>query len=120
MERSNPPKDITEIVKSYIEKTEKIGTRAGGSGHMGNVDYHICRIFPAKLSKSNGTIGWKVTFMYTIIITTEFTIYPDNPPYENSYKTTIWLDNNGKIIKEDPKKMVHCTTTDVDKFAAEL
>ena len=85
---------IRELVKSEIEKKEKPGEQSGGSGHLAHVDYTIDSIKEPVKTGDN----WKITYSYTTIITTEFTVYPDNPPYENHKTGEIILNNKGENI----------------------
>ena len=82
-------KEQTETaVHRQIGKDEKLGDRAGGSGHMSYVDYSIDEICdPVETGR-----GWEVEYKYTVEITTEFTIEPDNPPYR--------YPKSGKVLIE--------------------
>ena len=70
--------DAQEIVRKKIEKDEKIGCGGSKSGHKSNVSYQIDDI-KMKSLKDNTT---QIHYSYTLYIETEFTYYPDNPPYE--------------------------------------
>lgn len=87
---------IRDIVDYRIKMDEKLGDQAGGSGHMSHVDYVINEINEPVISGAN----WKIRYKYTIIITTEFTYYPDNPPYEYPHTNEIIIDAEGKIIEK--------------------
>ena len=88
--------EIRNIVWKQIEKDESPGEQAGGSGHLGYVDCTINGVDePKKVSE-----GWEITYRYTVSVTTEFTIYPDNPPRENGYEKTIVVDEKGDLIKK--------------------
>ncbi len=79
---------IEKAVIGQIEKEEKLDEQAGGSGHMSYVDYTIDEIGePVETDK-----GWEVEYKYTAVITSEFTIEPDNPPYR--------YPKSGKVILE--------------------
>ena len=70
--------DIEKLVDEKIRKDEKPGDRAGGSGHLSWVDYVVDRIDgPVRTEE-----GYRVDYKYTLIISTEFTYEPDNPPYQ--------------------------------------
>ena len=73
-------KEIEDLVKQRIEADEKLGDQAGGSGHLSHVSYRIDSI------KSKEIEGNKleITYTYTLLIESEFTYYPDNPPYEGN------------------------------------
>lgn len=92
---------IRNIVSNQIEKDESLGEGVGGSGHLGYVDFQIDSIDePRKVPE-----GWEITYRYTISITTEFTIYPDNPPQETGYQKTILVDEKGEVVKERPTEV---------------
>lgn len=87
-------KEILSIISSYIENIEKIGYQSGGSGNMGYVDYKIDKYEIKDLSGDN----YEIKFDYKIFIETEFTYYPDNPPYEYSHCRTIIINSKKEII----------------------
>jgi hypothetical protein len=79
--------DLEKLIRERIESEEKLGEQAGGSGHMGYVDYHIDSIDePVRTGE-----GYSVTYSYTLVITTEFTYEPDNPPYRVPVTKTILI-----------------------------
>jgi len=82
--------DIENIVKQNIETDESLGDQAGGSGHMGNVSYRIDDIKTSKTRPGKLEISYK----YTLITVTEFTYYPDNPPYETSKENTMVVNES--------------------------
>jgi hypothetical protein len=93
---------LQEIIEAQIAKDEKLGSQSGGSGHLGEVGYVLDGVDePVRRGE-----GWEVTYRYTTIITTEFTVYPDNPPYEYGHEKTITLDDEGKIISEGERRLV--------------
>ena len=85
---------IEQAIKQYIESTHKLGDQAGGSGHMSNVSYNIDE-FNFK-EQADGNI--ELMFKYTLITETEFTYYPDNPPYEDHYEKQLLLNRELNII----------------------
>jgi len=97
---------LKNIVSAKINEDETLGEQAGGSGHLGYVEYEIDEICRPKKVETDKGQGWEITYYYTIIVTTEFTIFPANPPYEYKYKKTIVVDDEGNIIKEIPKETV--------------
>jgi hypothetical protein len=103
-------KDIEELIKKQISKDEKTGEHAGGSGHLSFVTSSIDQTVIKKEEKNHLVI----TYWYTISIESEFTCYPDNPPYVNHYKRTIIIDKKGRIINESEKK--HYTAEDFEKW----
>jgi len=81
-------KKIREIVESQIRQDNELGERAGGSGHLSYVSYRVDEIIPRDLP--DGQI--EVAYTYTLITETEFTCYPDNPPYETTCSSIIRID----------------------------
>ena len=79
---------IKEAVIGQIEKYEKLGEQAGGSGHLSDVNFIIDEILDPVETEE----GWEVEYKYTIVVTTEFTIEPDNPPYR--------YPKSGKVVIE--------------------
>lgn len=96
--------EILSIVDSVIRKDEKLGEQAGGSGHLGFVTHHIDNINEVRQVQTNKGQGWKITYTYTIVVETEFTYYPDNPPRQIKYKKAIVIDENGGVIEESKKE----------------
>ena len=96
MNKVLPKAKIEKIVTRVITRDEKLGHRAGGSGHSGHTSFVINTLGNPKKIKFKGRTAWEVTYDYTISIETEFTYYPDNPPREYQYRKTITLDDNGK------------------------
>ena len=93
---------IREIVWSQIEKDVSPGEQVGGSGHLSQVDCKIDNVYgPIQVPE-----GWEITYRYTVTITTEFTIYPDNPPWENIYEKTIVVDQKGDFIKISKSEII--------------
>ena len=79
---------IENLVRQKIEKDEKLGHQAGGSGHMSHVSYTIDSIETKDTDEEKIEISYK----YTIVVETEFTYYPDNPPYEYLYEGKLIID----------------------------
>lgn len=93
---------LQEIIEAQIAKDERLGSQSGGSGHMGDVGYVLDGVYePVRQGNA-----WEVTYRYTIIVTTEFTIYPDNPPHEYSHVKTITLDDEGGVVSERERRLV--------------
>jgi hypothetical protein len=95
---------IREIIKEKINQDEDLGDQVGGSGHLGNVSYEIDSISEPEEVKTDTGDGWKISYVYSLIVVTEFTYYPDNPPREFSYRKTVIIDDMGTIIREFPRK----------------
>ena len=93
---------IRIIVSNQIEKDESLGEQVGGSGHLGYLDFQIDSIDDPRKAPE----GWEITYRYTISITTEFTIYPGNPPQETGYQKTIVVDEKRDVVKERPTKVI--------------
>ena len=95
-------KRLQEIIEAQIAEDEKLGSQSGGSGHLGDVGFVLDGI--DEPVRRGG--GWEVTYRYTLIVTTEFTIYPDNPPYEYGHEKTITLDDEGEVVSEGERRLV--------------
>ena len=95
--------DIEKIVRSKIESDESLGTQKGGSDHIGHTSYEIVKISdPEKVD-----YGLEITYEYSTITVTEFTIWPDNPPWIFNHSKSIVINDKGEIIKESEKKTNH-------------
>ena len=90
---------LRDIVMRRIEADEWLGTHTGGSGHLGHIDAHIEEIGSPVETLHDGRKGWKVTYVYVKSITTEFTIYPENPPMEFVNRQTALISQEGEVIK---------------------
>jgi hypothetical protein len=88
--------EIAEIVKKKIADEEKPGELAGESGHLGYKSFELKNI---DIIETDNT---KVEVIYDYIVTveTEFTYFPDNPPYQYSHRKLIIINSEGKIISE--------------------
>ncbi len=98
--------ELEEIVNKIIAQDENLGDQAGSSGHLGNVSCEIKEIGTAKKVESDNGDKWEITYTYTIVVVTEFTIYPDNPPHENTYRKKIIIDEKGELISESPREFI--------------
>ena len=92
-------KKLEKTIRSIIESEENLGEQAGGSGHLSNVSYTIDRIGTPFHDEEN----WSVLVVYTIVVETEFTVYPDRPPYERTYARTIIVDKEGNVVDKGKK-----------------
>ncbi len=81
---------IREIVEAEIQKNEKLGDQGGGSGHISHVSFRIDDIN----SRSPDSNRIEISYSYTLMTETEFTYYPDNPPYETSCSAIIIVNSN--------------------------
>ncbi|MBU0765927.1 MAG: hypothetical protein KJ607_13965 [Bacteroidetes bacterium] len=105
-------KQIEEIIRHQIDKDEQPGYKSGGSGHLGHISCMLDEVGEPEKTKT----GWKVDYTYHTIVETEFTYYPDNPPYVHYYRKLMILDKEAKVL--------NVTTTesrmDDDKFFEDL
>jgi hypothetical protein len=101
-----PKAKIEKIVTRVITRDEKLGHRAGGSGHSGYTSFVINTLGNPKKIKFKGRNAWELTYDYTISIETEFTYYPDNPPKEYKYEKRIIINQDGQLLKEFLKKVI--------------
>jgi hypothetical protein len=99
-----PKSKIEKIVTRVITRDEKLGSRAGGSGHSGYSSFVINTLGNPSKTPFKGRSAWEITYHYTLTIETEFTQYPDNPPQEYKYEKRIIIDQNGRLLREFPKK----------------
>ncbi len=84
-----------DIVEAWVQNTNKLGTQTGGSGHLSHVSFRIDSVSPRMLE--NGTT--EISCSYTLMIETEFTYYPDNPPCETPCSATIIVNSDtGELI----------------------
>jgi len=86
---------IRQAIEQYIAGEHPLGEGAGGSGHLGHVSSRI-----DEFSYTEKENGYLVTFKYTILTETEFTYYPDNPPYEDRYEASINLDREFRLVRD--------------------
>lgn len=89
--------EIEVIVRQHIESIEKIGDHAGSSGHMGNISYKLNKFSFVEIK--DGTL--KINYSYSTFVETEFTYYPDNPPYEYHYEKELTLDKDMIIVSDN-------------------
>jgi hypothetical protein len=98
--------ELWNIVNTKISQDETLGEQAGSSGHLADVSSEVKDISEPKKVETDKGQGWEITYFYAIHVTTEFTYYPDNPPYVYRYKKTIVIDDKGNIIKESKKERI--------------
>ncbi|MBN1184541.1 MAG: hypothetical protein JXB49_19770 [Bacteroidales bacterium] len=91
---------IKGILEGWLNKKEEAGEKGSGSGHLSFVSFIVNDI----LSKEQVSEGWNIEFSYTQYIETEFTYYPDNPPYEYPGQAKVVISEEGEVkeIKEEP------------------
>ncbi len=99
--------ELRNIIRAKISYDENFGEQVGGSGHLGHVSYEIDSINRPERVHTNTGEGWRITYYYILIVETEFTYYPDNPPYEYKYRKTVIVNDKGQIITELPKEVVN-------------
>jgi len=86
---------IKDIVEAWVQNTGKQESQTGGSGHLSHVSFRIDSVSSRILD--NGTS--EISCSYTLMTETEFTCYPDNPPYETPCSATIIVDaETGELI----------------------
>ena len=102
-----PKSKIEKIVTRVINRDEKLGHGVGGSGHSSHTSFVINTLGNPVKRKYKKKVAWEISYTYTVLVETEFTYYPDNPPHEYSYKKSIIVDQNGRVLQELPKAGVH-------------
>lgn len=104
--------EIRKKIWTQIEKDESPGEQVGGSGHLSQVDCKIDIVYdPIQVPE-----GWEITYRYTVTITTEFTIYPDNPPWENTYEKTITVNQKGDFLKHKQSETIASNVISFEPF----
>ncbi len=88
---------VEAIIRKHITATEKLGHHGSTSGHMSHIGYSLDE-FTFEETEEN-TISIK--YSYTTVVETEFTYYPDNPPYEYHYKKEMIIDKEHNIISDE-------------------
>ncbi|PLW92507.1 MAG: hypothetical protein C0592_10445 [Marinilabiliales bacterium] len=91
--------EILQIILGIIEKQEGAGTHSGGSGHLSGLGIKIDKL---NIKNDEGNIFAEVE--YRVIIESEFTYYPDNPPKEYRYQKSFLLSETGKLLSETDKQ----------------
>ena len=86
--------DLIKIICSKIESDENLGDHSGGSGHLSYKEYSLNDF--SVTEKTGNTLSIK--YFYTISITNEFTIYPENPPAEFKKESEIIINHLGVVI----------------------
>ncbi|MBU0488052.1 MAG: hypothetical protein KKA07_12525 [Bacteroidetes bacterium] len=66
------------LAKKYLDEKLSPGYTSGGSKHLSHCSYSVSNI--EEIFEEDKLIGIRV--FYSILIETEFTCYPDNPPLE--------------------------------------
>lgn len=86
---------LMAIINAWLESSPESGEKAGGSGHLSYVSFSVDRI----VKKEKTEEGWIVDFEYTQHIETEFTYYPDNPPYKYPFSKRVLVKENGEVVE---------------------
>ena len=94
-------KEIKTIIEGLILRDEKMGEQAAGSGHLAYKDFSINDI-QILCQEAGGPT--RVIYDYTLSTVSEFTVYPDNPPFEERFRKEILLNSAGEIISESKKE----------------
>ena len=89
------PDDILERIEKILEERVGAGDYKGAGDHLGNIQLNVISITPKR--RSGG--GWLAECHYEKVVETEFTIYPDNPPYVSSYHSVFEVTELGEIIE---------------------
>ncbi len=92
--------EIEAIINQQIVSTEKLGDFGSTSGHMSNISYRLNDFSYCEIEEGN----IKINYSYTTSVETEFTYYPDNPPYEYNHEKELIIDTNKNIITD---KLLH-------------
>lgn len=93
---------LEKIIEKKICADEKIGFCNSASGHISEIDFSIDNILIVGANEN----CYVVEYCYSIIVTSEFTMMPDMPPYTYSYKNIISINKDGKIIKSNTKQRI--------------
>ncbi len=96
--------EVEDIVKNFIRTQEDIGKRSGGSGHSGYINFSLEMVSEPRQITFEGEKCWEIEFVYILVVETEFTYYPDNPPSEYSYQQTITITDDKKIVHTSEKE----------------
>ncbi len=86
--------EVFEIIKQKITADEMPGEQAGGSGHLGFVNYRINHFNTRQISPQQ----WEIAYSYTVYVESEFTYYPDNPPNEYTHEKKIIVNRDKEIV----------------------
>ena len=92
-----------KLADYIVAKNENEGTNAGGSGHLSDVCLSIECIVQEEPEKDKTVVG--IAYKKTVV--SEFTILPDNPPYESLFRINITTDNYGNILNEGVKEYIN-------------
>lgn len=86
---------IKERIASLVRDRGGQGTHAGGSGSLSEVDIYVEEV------RETGREGSNILFecVYEKVVTTEFTIYPDNPPYVSRHRVVFSVSEEGEIVE---------------------
>lgn len=105
-------REIIQIIRNKIIKTEQPGDHVGGSGHLTDVSINIEKI---ELMKTKS--GWEIEYEYTISYLSEFdVVLPDDESKTNTqepssdeflewdrnrhYRKKAIMDQNGNILED--------------------
>ncbi|MHA2226713.1 MAG: hypothetical protein ACXAC8_15990 [Candidatus Hodarchaeales archaeon] len=91
-----PEAELSKIVEAFINKEENLGEQRGSSGHLSYISYRLDKVGKPKKIRSG---VWEINFTYSLLVETEFSYYPDNPPHEYKHKGTITINEDGKILE---------------------
>jgi hypothetical protein len=89
--------EVRSILERKISEDENLGERAGGSGHLGFVDYRLEEHSVRRITPDSVVIDYR----YTVTVETEFTYYPDNPPAEYANHKRITVNSRREIVDSE-------------------
>jgi hypothetical protein len=92
---------IKNKITEWLNKYHQVGENTGGSGHLS-----LKTLVIEKIEIQEKADNLTASIICTIIIETEFTLDPDNPPYYNKYQYELKLDNNGENISLIQEKFI--------------
>jgi hypothetical protein len=100
--------EIESIIRKHIESKEKLGHHGSTSGHMSHTGYSLDEYSFEEIEDAK----IRVKYSYTTVVETEFTYYPDNPPYEYYHEMEMLLDKDMNILSD--KVLETNTNFDID------
>lgn len=86
--------EINKIVSLKIEADEQLGDQVGGSGHLGYANYLLTDVETEE--REDGTT--EIRYSYKVIVETEFTYFPDNPPMEMFRSKVLVIDKEKNVM----------------------
>ena len=112
--RSLNTTDIEKTLHAFLTQQEGMGDLATGSGHLGHISLTIDTIKISQPSKPS-SYAYQVEVEFTRMTETEFTLYPDNPPIEETFNQIVYLDAAG-VVSGFSKKILKSSNIDIGQF----